>query len=697
MQVAELTASSFTLARVSPLLGRPLVQDDERPGATPVLVIGYDVWHSRFGADSNVVGREVRLGNTVHTIVGVMPEGFKFPVNHGYWVPLRIDLSAFGRRQGPAVFIFGRLAHGAAMADAQAELTAIGDRASTQFPDTHAQLEPRVLPYAHPILDIQGMTGWQFAMMEATMSLLLVIVAVNLGILIYARTATRHGEIAIRTALGATRRRIVGQLFIEALVLTALAAAVGLLLSQYGLSAGHQLMKLEGAQIPYWINDGIPPATYVYLAGVTLLTAVITGVIPALRATGRRVQHTLRELGGSSGLQLGKTWTGLIVAQVALTVAGLPMAIAMGWSDARQATTRPAFQAERFIVAPLRLDAEPAPAVNADAHRRELATRFGKLLTDVVARVEAEPEVSDVTMSTMVAGDETQRQIELEQRDPAHIVPAIATNEVGDDFFDAFDAPLLTGRALAPSDVGGSAVVVNRAFVERVLRDDAALGRRFRYRDEKDWREIVGVVSNLQTNQADPTLVDPVVYHMLDLRQATGVMLIVRTKGADAASVAPRLRDIVVALDPTVRMTPRPMLDLYRQMDLAMRLVALVLALIIVSVLLLSAAGIYALMSFTVSQRKKEIGIRAAMGADGRRLLVSVFSRAGGQLGAGVIAGIVLAVAADTLSGGDALGRAGLVALPVVSVAMVIVGLLATLGPARRGLRIHPIEALREQ
>ncbi len=318
------------------MLGRFIVEEDEQPGARQVVVIGHDVWQSRFASDPAIVGRDIRLGNNVHAVVGVMPDGFKFPVNHSYWVPLRIDLSAFGRGQGPAVFVFGRLARGAEITDAQAEVTIIGDRASAQFPDTHATLEPRVMPYAHPIMDIQGITAWWFVSVQATMSLLLVIVSVNLAILVYARTATRHGEIAVRTALGASRRRIVGQLFIESLVLSAVAAGVGLLLTQYGLRLGQQIMQLEGeSAIPYWVKNGIPAAGYLYVAAVTIGSAVISGVLPALRATGRRVQHTLRELGGSSGMRLGPTWTTLIVAQVALTVAGLPMAISMGWGEGR--------------------------------------------------------------------------------------------------------------------------------------------------------------------------------------------------------------------------------------------------------------------------------------------------------------------------------------------------------------------------
>jgi len=525
---------------------------------------------------------------------------------------------------------------------------------------------------------------------------------------VYARTATRHGEIAIRTALGATRRRIVGQLFIESLVLSGIAAAGGLLLSRYGLRVGHQIMQLEGAAaVPYWIDFGIPTPAYGYLILVTVLAAVISGVIPALRATGRQVQHTLRELGGSSGLQLGRTWTLLIVAQVALTVAGLPMAIAMGWGEARGATTRPAFAAERFIVAPFRIDPEPPPSANAAEYQRSIATRFQKLHSDFAARVEAEPDVSDVTLSWAVPGNEPAQRIELEHDQLASSAPAVSVNRIAGDFFDAFDAPILAGRRLTSADITSHAVVVNRAFVRQVLGDGPALGRRIRYRVEaesaqavppapSEWLEIVGVAADLQVNRSDPNLVDPVVFHMLDVSEATTLTLIVRTRGGDAAAVAPRLRDIAVALDPTVRITPRPLLDLYRQMDLAFRLMALAIGLIIVSVMLLSAAGIYALMSFTVSQRRKEIGIRAAMGADARRLLISVFSRAAGQLGAGVAAGIALAVGLDVATSGEALGTAGLTVLPVIAIAVVLVGVLAALGPARRGLRIHPVEALRD-
>ena len=202
VRLAEITASGFRIARVPPLLGRYLLDEDERPGADAVVVIGHDVWQSRFASDPAVIGRAVRLGNTAHTIVGVMPAGFEFPISHSYWVPLRVNPESYRRGEGPAIFIFGRLAPGATMASAQAELTTIGQRSAAAYPETHAKLSPRVLPYAYPILDIQDVSLMQVALMQAIVSVLLVVVAVNVAVLIYARTATRQGELAVRTALG---------------------------------------------------------------------------------------------------------------------------------------------------------------------------------------------------------------------------------------------------------------------------------------------------------------------------------------------------------------------------------------------------------------------------------------------------------------------------------------------------------------
>ncbi|CAA9301679.1 MAG: hypothetical protein AVDCRST_MAG89-514, partial [uncultured Gemmatimonadetes bacterium] len=353
VKIAEMTASGFKVARVRPLLGRYLVPEDEREGAPRVLVIGHEVWKTRFGGDAGIVGRDVRLGNVVHTVVGVMPERFAFPVSHQYWTALQVDPGEYEQRRGPEIHVFGRLAPGVTAEQAQAELATIGRRAAAAYPKTHAFLRPQVLPYTYPLMDIQDVTLSGVGVMQLMMSMLLVVVAVNVAILVYARTATRLGEIAVRTALGASRLRVVAQLFVEALVLSSIAALIGLGVAQYGLRLANAIMDSETGGAPFWIDYGLSFPTVLYTMGLTLLAALIVGVLPALQSTGKRLTDSLRQLGGGTGMQLGRVWTILIVTQVAFAVAALPVAVAMGWQEVRSAGTRPTFAAQEFIAAPV--------------------------------------------------------------------------------------------------------------------------------------------------------------------------------------------------------------------------------------------------------------------------------------------------------------------------------------------------------
>jgi len=706
IKVAEITPSAFRLTRVPPFLGRSLAETDTTPGAPPVVVIGHDEWQGRFAADPAIVGREIRFGNTAYQIVGVMPRGYAFPVNHSYWIPFRADATGLARRQGPAIFIFGRLVPGATTAMAQAELATIGARMAAEFPDTHAQLRPRVMPYAYPVLDIQDVELWQMSLFQLMVSLLLVIVAANVAILVYARTTTRRGEIAVRTALGASRRRIVGQLFIEALVLSSVAAAAGLLLARVGLAQAHAIMREEGGSLPYWIDLGIPPAALMYVALLTLLAAIIAGVIPALQVTGRNMQSTLRELGGHAGGRLGGTWTALIVAQVGIAVAGLPMAIVMfGWHQISESATVPTYVREPYLAAFVSIDPEPPFGANRETYTKERESRFDKLRTDLVAKLEAEREVADVTTALAPPGDEPIARIAIEGAASGTL--PVQVGRVAIDYFDLFDAKIVSGRAFASSDTTSATnpVIVNRSFVRQLLDGGQAVGRRFHYVEFKQrgsanvdpaaWHDIVGVVSDLETNAIDPAQVTPTVFEPM-VNEDTRAMFLVRAPRGGAA-FAGRLREIAIGLDPTIRLTAVTFADLERQSTTATRLVVLVLVLLIASVLLLSAAGIYALMSFTVTQRRKEIGIRAAMGADSRQLLLSIFARATWQLVAGVVFGVLLAMLINAATSGEALGKVGYVLLPAMAVVMIVVGLVAAIGPARRGLKVQPTEALRAE
>jgi hypothetical protein len=478
-------------------------------------------------------------------------------------------------------------------------------------------------------------------------------------------------------------------------------------------------MELEGAGLPYFVHYDLPPVAVLYVVGLALVAAVISGVLPALKATGRRVQSTLRYLsGGGSGLRFGRTWTGLIVAQTGLAVVALPAAVAMGWSEVRLVINKPVFAVEQFLAASFVMDPEPPSDVDPAAYRSRLRSRSQQVQNDVIARLESESWVSDVAIAMRPPGQEVRIAIEVEAAAAEQNRPRFdaRANQVDIDFFDVFDARVLAGRVftaadrVGPPDATGMAalqspvVVVNRTFAQRVFGDSQVVGRRIRRAPtaadgsvDAPWAEIAGVIGDLHTNPLDSGVVVPVVYHLIAPGTSDAGSIVIRVAGGTPASYVGRLRELTADVDPTVRLSAYPLVDIYRQANVALRLVAVAIGLIVVSVLLLSAAGVYALMSFTVAQRRKEIGIRAALGADSRQILRSIFARAATQLGTGIAVGVGAAALIDYFSGGEMLAGTAVVLLPGVSVVMVCVGLLASLGPARRGLRVHPTEALREE
>lgn len=706
LHVAEMTASGFRLARVPAQLGRHLTEEDERDGAPPVVVIGHRVWQNRFGGDPSVLGRTIRLGTTQHTVVGVMPEDFGFPQNHQYWLPLRTNPAVYERGKGPEIFIFGRLARGVTLQQAQAELTVIGERTAAAFPQTNAKLRPMVMPYTHSLMDIQGTTTWMVVQMQLMVSLLLLVVAMNVAVLVYARTAARRGEIAVRTALGASRGSVITQLFVEALVLSLGAAAVGLGLAQVGVRMGNQLLEMEMGT-PFWADYRLRPATVLFTVALAVLSAVIVGVLPALQATGRSLQTSLRQLGGSSGLRLGRTWTMLIVAQVAIAVAGLPAAVSIAWMEIPAAATRPTYPADEFLMA--EVAPELAPGQGADARADSL--RFGQRVTELMRRLEAEPSVAGVTYEVYLA--DRKGPLEVEGLPAPSESPAghwVSTAGVAPGYLSVYGARILAGRAFGPGDLDprAASVIVNQAFVTQVLGGGPALGRRIRHmgppsgpsgeRKPGPWYEIVGVSQNLSVNPMDPSLVKPGLAYPVTPGHAQSVGLDVRVRGIAPQAFAPRLRELAVAVDPTLRLGQTYSLEEFEAQDrLAVRLVALVVGLVVLSVFLLSGAGIYALTSFTVTQRRREIGIRSALGAHPRQVLGSVFAGVTRQVALGLVVGVVAAFAVDRAAGGELMNGKGAVLVPVVGITMAIVSVVAAMGPARRGLRIQPMEALRDE
>jgi putative ABC transport system permease protein len=697
VHVAEITAAGFTIPRTPPLLGRYLLPSDERPGAAPVVVIGYDAWHGRFGGSPDVVGRTITLGGTPTTVVGVMPEGFKFPVDHQFWSPLRLDASTQEGLEGLELSVFGRLARGVSMEAAQAELNIIGQHTAAARPEHDGQLRLRVFPYTHESLGITDPArAWALRLAQILVGALTFVVAVNLAILVYARTVTRLGEIAVRTALGASRSRILAQLFVEALALSTIGAAIGLILADVALERLQWMIVTNGSS-PFWIHLDLSLGTIVYALGLAVLAAAVMGVLPGIKATGIHPTVNLRELNGRTGARLGPVWTTLVVTQVAVAVAVLPMAVYMAGNVVRMELSGAGFDADAFVIATMAMSDEVA-AVDAD----RVATRQ----LDLMARLRAEPQVSAVTFSSSVPGIAPSRSLQFEG---GRTMAAAETHEVNTvdvalDMFDVFEAEMLAGHTFNAADFGAAnAVVVNRSFVRDLLHDRDALGIRFHYVGRRRMGaeampksyQIVGVVRDFPTFPPSP-LSDlvPTVYHPAAPGDVHPLVVSVRFGGSVPAGFVGRFRAIGAEVDPALQLRRvMPLADLYRVLRSLWRYVAWGMGMATMSVLLLSSAGIYAMMSFTVTQRTHEIAIRSALGAAPHRLVLNVFARAALQIGLGLVAGSLLSSA--ILIGLDVnIARLTALVLTVAAV-MLTVGLLATLGPARRGLRVQPSDALK--
>jgi predicted permease len=703
--VARITASGFRAARVDPLFGRTLLEEDERDGAPPAVVVAYGEWQRRLGGDPDVLGREIRLGMTEHTVVGVMPEGFRFPVNHGYWIPLSID-PAVEADAGPEITMFGRLAEGATIGRAQTELTTIGHLGAEGGSEARARLRPRVLAYTESFMGIDGpQRAWLLRTVEIVLSLLLVVVAVNVSVLVYARTAARMGEIATRTALGASRRRVVSQLFAEAFVLSVIAAFVGVGLAVSGFGWMRRLINFGNPdELPFWIDLSLSPALAAYVTGLAVMAAVITGVVPALQATGRGIQTRLQELhSGGSRLRLGRTWTALIVAQVAIAVAVLPYTLYVAGPAVRRGLAEPDYAVHEFLRVSLTVE---DPAVDPDGASR---SRFLASAEELVRRLEAEPAVAGVAFASRFPGSEAVVGMEIEGVEGR---TGAWVSRIDPDLLTLFDVPILAGRAFAASDAlpGSTPVIVDRVFAEELLGGQNVLGRHVRLLGDGSgdastedgrgaWLEVVGVVPAFTV----PPVFQPAapkLYRPLTLADAPDPLALAIRIRRDTSPLAftGRLREMTEAVDARLELSG---LETAAADERERRGLLLLMAVVVIavtgSVLLLSAAGVYAMMSFTIASRRREMGIRAALGAAPTRVLDGVLRRAMRQLVTGVMGGLAMAEVVVRILGGSFLTGEGTHLLPLVALAMTVTGLLATLGPVRRGLAVQPTEALRAE
>jgi cell division protein FtsX len=555
-------------------------------------------------------------------------------------------------------------------------------------------------------------------LIKVLVSLLMVVIGINVAMLVFARTAGRMGEIAVRTALGASRARIVAQLFAEAFVLSMISTVIGLVMAALALRyLGASIDRIYGAFLPYWLNFGLSWGMVLYGFGMALLAAFVVGVIPALKATGSAVRSNLQSLGGGGGIRLGRSWTVMIVGQVAVAVALLPVVVHVAIvKPTLERVDGPAFDTSEWVTTHLLLDREQpigSRVTNDSLFRRTFDARAHELIN----KLNAESSVADVVPLSSVPGAERVVSIHTDSLLPrassfSELPASAAVHNVGStlvdpSFFRAFGIPVLAGRSLETRDAGvnggaASSIVVNQPFVQLVFGGGNAIGRRVRVAAVNDqqvgeWLEIVGVVPNFPSTKGTPTS-HPVMYQALPSEIAQPIVMAVRARGVPPASLTGRLREVALSIDPMMRLEDVRALDKAESLEAVLdRMIYSGVMLVTLSIVLLSAAGIYALMSFTIARRRREIGIRAALGAGARQIVSSVLKRAARQVGLGIVIGLSLASLLMQTDSSWRWNVGGLVSLGSVAVFMALVGLAAAWGPAREALRIQPSEALRSE
>ena len=671
---AAITPRSMRWLDAVPLAGRTLIPADGEPGAERVAVIRESFWRRRYAADPAMVGRQLTIAGQPTTVVGVMPDTFEFPGSGELWLPLD-ELTLGG---APGLRVFGVLRPGASFEAATSEL----NRLSSQLPSS-GSAEGVVRLLVVRFTGDSDDTGLVMSAMVFVVVMLLLVVASNVATLVFARTWSRAPELAVRTALGAARRRVVSQLFLETLLLGAMAAVIGLFAASAALS--YIRNSLEGW--PFWITLEPNPRIVAFVVFLTLLVGAVSGLWPALRVTRHDLRHSLQAGRGFAAGGFGRVGAVLLVVEIALSVALLNGAVTMARAFESYIDEVPALPKNQVLTAHLR-------RVRSNALRERIALAASQLPGVAAAGAGQQlPRLYPPPRPTAIepVGDE--------ERQAARPAPSHA---VSNGYLEAIGARPIAGRLLTATDfVEGAApvAVVNEPFARRFFGARNAIGRRIRVeetgvdRREEPWREVVGVVPDLGMSVGDPALAGGFYF---PVRDETLYYLAIRTTADPLTLVAP-LRAAVANVDPDLQLEEiRTLEEAGREERVFLSGVALALTAMGGMALLLSIVGIYALLSFMVTRRTREIGIRIALGATRRQVLRAITGGAlvylaiGGILGSGL--GLMLAQMRSVIL--ISIPAPGVWMPATIFLTLAVAGGVACWLPARRALGIRPSEAL---
>jgi putative ABC transport system permease protein len=691
-QIPGIVASPELFAMLGePLLGRAFLPGES---SQPLAILDYDFWQARYEGSPSVLGRTLDLGGRLHTIVGVMPRGFHFPsAEYKFWVTFDSGMSTVPtQRQERSLRVFrvvARLRPGVTVAQAKAELVDFSERQARLHPDSNREVRFELRPILESMV---GQTRVALLVLLGTVGLVLLIACANVASMLLARTASRRGELAVRTALGATRGRLVRQLLCESLVVSAVGGAVGLLLAETGL---RWLRSWPSAAIPRLDSVQLNLTVLAFTFSLSMLTGLIFGVLPAFYAAAPGPLTALKEGGRTVSPLFGRR---LRPALVVLEI-GLAMVVTVGAGLLVRSlitVTRvdPGFAADHLTT---------GSVLVLDVKLEERPRVVGSML-DEIARL---PGVERAGAGTGLPPQTAQRgsRYELPQDTPGMAPQSAYFLAVTPDFLPALGTRLLAGRAFGPQDTATSerVVLISDRLARSRFEGRTPIGDRLRVvnaTQSPEWRTIVGVVADVRYSGLEDSDA-PAIYtpYPQNPQLLAGVYLMVRSRG-EGASLYGGIRRAVEQTAPGLHaVSLRPMSDVVEATVSSRRLNTSLLSLFSLLALVLSATGIYGLVSYAISQRSYEIGVRMALGAGKADVVRLVLRHVLQVVGAGLTAGLLGSVLTSRVLGNLLFEVQPTDPTTFVSVALtlVAVGLAASYVPVRRATRIDPVRTLRSE
>jgi putative ABC transport system permease protein len=695
---AFVTANSFSLLRVEPILGRGFVEGEDRPGSAPNIVLGFEAWRTAFGSDRSVVGRDVRVNGEPATVIGVMPEGFEFPNNTEVWVPLRDDALATARGEGPYVSVWGRLRDGVTEEQAALEMAGIARQLEQEHPDVNEGIGFALHTPVEANMD-DVLTLVFGSMMFAVICVLLVACA-NVASLLLARAATRTKEAGVRVAMGGSRLRVMLPFLSEALVLAALGAALGIGITYLGVSWFDEVTDPSRTGRPWFMQFEVDLPILGFVIALTVATALIAGIAPAFQMSRTDVNTVLKdEARGSSGLHVGRLSRVLVTAEVALSCALLVGAGLMTKSIVKLGQTQYPFETERVFTARVGL-------FEADYPDQPARQRFW---TDLTRELGAIPQVSAAALTDRLPyGGRNTYPVSIDGVDygDGEDRPQINRVVVTPGFFGALGTELLSGRDFSESDDSDSELVaiVNQPMVERYFDGQNPIGRSFRegVSDTLPQMTVVGVAPDLRMMGGEPEAFgdyEPAGYYVpLAQRDQSFISIAALARDGRAMALTADVREAVRRVDPDL-----PIYNVFSEAEVIERSVwfyrvfGAVFITFGLAALFMASVGLYGVLSFAVSRRTQEMGIRMALGAASGDVVRLVARQGAGQLGIGLAIGLAMAFGVtrvvsilmyqvdpqDPVVFGSVFGL------------IVLVGAAAAVFPALRATGVDPVQALR--